>query len=585
MPWRDNDLENINIERIIYRGIQTKMNSPNLSIVPVGVDTEAYTTGKMFMIGTSYGDIFKPEEFPACFFTAKYRGTDFVSYNLKYEEGAFLQHLPADVLNILWKKQHCEHEGYSYSSIPKKLLTISKGKNAIRFWDMASFFGTSLDKAAQTFLGKQKIEVETKSFTPEYVKENYTLLSEYCIYDAILVRDLAQALISKFEQFGVYPRKLFSTAYISLEYFRNKCNMPTVKRFYDNQPELLTYAMQSYNGGKFEVTTKGFDTYYEYDINSAYPYEIANLLDTDFATVTKSSSYNHNAQYGFIKCKVNIQKDIYSPVAVKEGYTNIYPIGYYTKVLTKAEFDYLQSLGAKLEIINAYWLTFPIKRYPYKEQIELLYKTKSDLKKSGDTITYHLVKIFLNSLYGKFCQLIETEDKYRAGPAWHPIYASIITANTRIRVSQLQNKYPSIVAVFTDSVISTEPLPIPLSKELGAWDKAEQGEGVILGSGVYQIGDKVKFRGFETREKLTDLITNVKDGITITKRRPLSWREIVAHGWDTDTINEFKEIERKLNINFDHKRIWLEDYKTFLEVASRKVYSAPRIRTLRGWLL
>ena len=585
MPWNPDDNSLPTIDRIIYRGMRQDLHSPEISVLPVGVDTEAYTTGKMFMIGTSYGDIFTPEEFPHCFFTAKYRGSDFVSYNLKYEEGAFLQHLPADKLTQLWKQGKTEHNGYRYNSIPKKLLTIIRGKNAVRFWDMASFFLTSLDKASEQFLGKRKIEVDTKSFTPDYVSANWSKLSEYCIYDAILVKELACSLIKHFEGFGVYPRKLFSTAYISLQYFRNTCHMPTVKRFYDHYPELLTFAMQSYNGGKFEVTEKGFDNYWEYDINSAYPSEIANLLDTDWCTVVESKKYQYQAEYGFIKCKFEIRTDIHSPIAIKEKYTNLYPIGTITKVITKQEFDYLLELGIKPEIIKGYWLIFPIKKYPFRDEINKLYAHKSNLDKVKESMKYHLVKTILNSLYGKFCQLIQVGDKYRAGPSWHPIYAAIITANTRIKVTRKQNEYPCIVATFTDSVISTEPLTFPCSKELGAWDKSETGPGVLLGSGVYQIGDKVRFRGFESREKLTELINGVNETITICKRRPLSWREIVAHGWDTEDINEFREVERTLHVNFDHKRVWLNDWKTFLEVPTRKVQSVPRVMLPNGKIL
>lgn len=554
----------------------TKTVSPKESVVPVGVDTETLTTGKLFMIGTSYGDIFRPSDFPNCFFSSRYRGTDFVAYNLKFEEGSFLQHLPREVLETLRTDGKATHEGFTYTSIPKKLLSITRGKNSVRFWDMASFFGTSLDTAAQTFLGRSKIDIETKSFSPEYVTVHWEEIAKYCLQDAILVKDLAKALIAKFEEFGVFPQKLFSTAYVSLQYFRSKVKMPTVKRFWDNQPRLLEFAMQSYNGGKFEVIEKGFDDYWEYDINSAYPYEIANLLNTDFCTVIESDKYQHAAEYGFLDCSFFVPGDKYIPCAVKHHNLCLYPQGDIRKVITKQEFDYLESIGIKPTIHEGFWLRFPIRDYPYRKEILRLYQLKADLKKSGDKISYHLVKIFLNSLYGKFCQLIQIGDKFRAGAAWHPIYASIITANTRIRVTRMQNEYPSVVAVFTDSVISTKPLDLELSTELGEWAFSCSGSGVLVGSGVYQIGDKRRFRGFESREDLVELIKGADKVITITKKRPLGWREIVFHGWDTEGINEFIDVEKHLTPNFDRKRIWINDWETFRDVVSRKVSSIAR---------
>ncbi|GAG55162.1 unnamed protein product, partial [marine sediment metagenome] len=38
------------------------------SLSVIGFDTEAYRTGRCFMMSTSLGDTFKPKEFPACMF-------------------------------------------------------------------------------------------------------------------------------------------------------------------------------------------------------------------------------------------------------------------------------------------------------------------------------------------------------------------------------------------------------------------------------------------------------------------------------------------------------------------------------------
>ena len=47
------------------------------SIHPIGIDTEALTTGECFMYATSQGDVFKPEDWPGCMFNRKYRGKVF----------------------------------------------------------------------------------------------------------------------------------------------------------------------------------------------------------------------------------------------------------------------------------------------------------------------------------------------------------------------------------------------------------------------------------------------------------------------------------------------------------------------------
>jgi len=559
------------IEYRPYRWIGLK--EPTQSVQVLGLDTESYQDGRCFMIATSLGDVFQLDMFPACLFSRKYRNKVFVAYNLKYDEGSLLQVLPRENLKELWETGKTLWQGYTFWSIPRKMLKVSRGRNSITIYDLANFFQISLDKAANLFLSKSKLEMDTNLFTPRYVAENWIKIAEYCIQDAILVKELADCLIAKFESFGVKPQKLFSTAYVSWQYFSSKCRIPNIRRYWLFYRECLDYAMLAYAGGKFEVTEKGYDYYYEYDINSAYPHEIANLLDISDAVVWKSSRYERTATYGFIQCKLSIPPDLFHPVPLKRETVNVFPAGNFVKFITKAEYDYLKSRGARIEIIDAWWLRCKREVYPFREEVNRLYALKTQLKREGKIIDYHIVKILLNSLYGKFLQLVREGGKWKAGASWNVIYGAIITANVRIRVSEMQNRYPQVVAVHTDSIIAKEPLPIPTNGQLGEWTKEVEGEGIILGSGIYQIDGKTKFRGFDTRLDLMELVKTRRKKITLKTRRPFSWREVVFHNWDPELINRFEEIPRELRLDFDIKRLWIDDWERFNEVLDRKVES------------
>jgi len=146
---------------------------------------------------------------------------------------------------------------------------------------------------------------------------------------------------------------------------------------------------------------------------------------------------------------------------------------------------------------------------------------------------YNLAKIMLNGFYGKMVQAIPQPDgSIKAGTAWNPIYAAVITANVRIKMSQIQNTYwDKCLAVHTDSAILTVPMPKELvTREIGKWSLDCQGEALVVSCGIYQIGDKVKFRGFplrgnvslrellrqggeESYEKMGDLSTKWEDTI------------------------------------------------------------------------
>ena len=545
------------------------------SLDVIGLDTEAYTTGDCFMLATSLGDVFTPDQIPACFFTRKYRGKNFVCYNLKYDSGAILQNLSAESLKQLQKTDTCKDGKYMYKAIAYKYLSIRKQKNTVHIYDMLNFYESSLEVAAREFLGESKLNMDTEKFTPLYVMENWDKIAEYCIHDAILCKMLADRLIRMFESFNVYPKKLYSVAYVSYQYFRNTCAWVHVKRYWKNHKEVLDFAMQSYAGGKFEVTEKGTGHFHEYDIVSAYPYEISQLVDIRDARIIDSNVYEKEAIYGFLDCTIHIPVGVFSPVSLKRMNVNYYPVGLFRKVITKQEYDYLVMQNCSIKIHRGLWLMKKSLTYPYQYQVKKLMQWKDKFKQDNKDMEYHTVKIFLNSFYGKFVQLVKKHGHYKAGSSWNPIYGSIITANCRVRVSELQQKHPSIIAVHTDSIISMEKLQFPDTGHLGQFVHKVSGEGVILGSGVYQVGEKSKFRGFSTKIQLLDIIPKKGKTIDISKVRPYTWREVAHRDMDIEKINKFEKIPRILRLRFDNKRIWLKDYQDFSEVLHRNVYSVP----------
>jgi len=576
-------MKNVHISNIKYNCANYISNKyKQQSIEVIGIDTEAYEDGRCFMIATSNWHFWSMDEFPDCLWTREYRGKNFVAYNLKYDEGALLQFLPREPLEELRSEGRTKYLDYVITIIPRKCLTIRKGKNTATFYDMYNFYMGSLDYNAKKYLGEQKDDIETKKFSEEYVDQNYCSIALYCIQDAILVQKLGELLIHKFESLGVYPRKLYSTAYISYQYFRQNTKYVTVKRFWDTDKKLLEFALRSYNGGKFEVTQKGCDYYYEYDIVSAYPYEIANLIDITYSRVIWDQKYHKYARYGFLHVKMKIPVEVYSPVAIQTTGVNIYPVGEIEKIITMTEYEYLIAQGADITIIEAVWLHVDKSFKPYQKEIIKLAEMKHNFKRENNELDYHTVKIIMNSLYGKFCQLIDMGDYAKASACWNPIYAAVITANVRTKISEYQQKYPHVVAVHTDSIITTKPLELSKEGQLGDMVYELEGDGVILGSGMYQIGKKNKTRGFHLKNDLVDLVRDGKKYITIEEIRPYSWREVIFHNWEIDRINRFETVVKRLDVNFDKKRMWLKDWKKFDEVIGRKVQSLPRVATRYG---
>jgi len=556
---------------IRYRYSIRKPQSTQKRITVLGIDSESYDNGVPFMFAISDGTITTPEELFDTLFQHKYRGIKFVCYNLKYDEGSILHQFPSEVLQELRQKGKIKYNDYSVRSIPKKELVITniKQKHSIAFYDIAQFYGTSLNKASLYYLGKEKTDMPTKTFSRKYVKKAWQKLSKYCIQDAKLTEELADYFIDMLiTDFDIYPQKLYSTGYIAGLHFARTCDVIDVKRYYRYYKECLEYAYLSYAGGKFETYQRGFGIFYQYDINSAYPYEISNLQDIRTAKVFKSNEYQKDAAYGFINCRLMLSND-YSPIPLKIDNVNRYPIGSFSKIITKFEYDYLIERGDRVEIIDAWWIVCQAVEYPYKKEVERLFELKRRYKKT-DTLRYMLVKILLNSFYGKFIQVthkIPHEGRYEAGWLFNPIYGSVISANTRVRLCRVCEKYDKyIVAVATDSIVTTIDLHnngLDISDNLGDWKAEDEGYGVVVGSGVYQIGDNTHFRGYHGLNDLTNLVKNNRNriNISVNQRLVLSWRLVVFRNADPDLINRFTQNVKVLNLHFDRKREWDSGWK------------------------
>jgi hypothetical protein len=525
------------------------------------LDTETMPDGTPLMICSSEGDVWKVEDIPRCFFSRKYRGSTFFVYNLRFDAGVLLRWLPKKCLRDLIEYGVCEYEKYIVEYIPHKFLKIRTFKDNVKFFDLLQFYGCSLETASQKYLGEGKMEIETKKFTREYVDKHWDEIRRYCIRDAELTKRLAETLIRHLHRFGVDTDKFYSSAYLGSVYLRKKQAMNDVWKFWTRTPSVIEYALKSYRGGKFEMVKRGCAYMYEYDLRSAYPAELRNCVDLRHTYAIHSRKYETSAVYGFLKCRISVPDVLHHSVGMFEGNVQTYPVGAFTAYITKQEYDWLIQRGCDVEILDGWWIIPDRIEYVYRDVVDELYRLKEKYRGQNDMLS-HIAKIMLNGLYGKMIQMIpDLFGEVRAGPLFNPIHASVVTANVRLKVSDIQNQYPDdIVAVHTDSVISLRPLGIETKENIiGTWKYETEGIGVMILCGIYQVGSKVATRCYSV-EKDVDWFEYLRQGgkstkVKIVQTRAISWIESVQ--MEKYNPCEFVEEEKELDINIDRKRVWI----------------------------
>lgn len=125
-----------------------------------------------------------------------------------------------------------------------------------------------------------------------------------------------------------------------------------------------------------------------------------------------------------------------------------------------------------------------------------LYDLRRSLKRRG--IGYQIVlKLALNSLYGKLAQSLGYNERRGIKPPFHNlVYAGLITSFTRAKIMDAVLQHPSdIISIATDGVYSRRNLQLDEGSGLGQWEPAEFDKMTIIQSGFYWLkkGDEVKY--------------------------------------------------------------------------------------------
>lgn len=567
----------IDADRVVYLKPKLSDDRPVMNRVS-GFDSEAYTNGRPFMFCTSGGwigndrtppEIVLPRDIPYIFFERRYQNVNFMTYNLKYDSGAALWFLGQESLDELRVKGYTWYDDtIRVTYIPHKMLEIKRGSVAVRFWDIAQFYKMSLDMAAKTYLGQKKLDMRTKRFSEAYVIRYFHSIARYCIQDAILAEKLGVYLIDVLQEFDITASTIYSCASIAFKYFCRKSRFNTVYQYWKSDRDVIRYACDAYEGGKFEVTARGAFTGYEYDITSAYPYEIRNLVDISRAEVVYSETFIPGAAYGFIRCRIHNPDGVHLPCGpmlsqAGRNVLRVYPAGTFYMTITQEEYVYIQSLEkVEIEIFSAVFLFVKRRNYLYRSVIDDLFELKSRYK-GRDKMLYSVTKILMNSTYGKMCQCTEKyTGKVHLGPGFNPVHASVITANTRIKVTRVQNMLRNdCLAVHTDSVMTTRPIPDKMiSNRLGGFEYVTEGEGILIACGLYQLGDVCAWKGIrpadgDTWRKILQRF-KYRSAIPYSHLHVESWREAMAKNHPVTSINVFEKGKKEVDLNCDLKRRW-----------------------------
>lgn len=549
----------------------------------VGADTET-ENGNIFLIALSNGAKLQHPEISfesVARFLLRYEGYAIFFHNLQYDAECILKLLPEECLRQYKPPMELRFEcnGFIVRYIPKKRLTVSKGKHSVSCYDIAQFYDNkALVTAFNDHIGKPlpqeylDMKDKRKIFTVRYFLRHKKELRRYCFQDSKLVEELAIKWVDTFDkQFGFMVGKWISSGYLAEKVLiYNNISIPY---FHDISYGIQELAWLAFYGGRFELLIKGFiGRCWLYDINSAYPCALSKIPDITCGKWVDGDKIRPKAALGFYRIVASVDDSVkVAPFPFRTKNNMImFPVGKFETYVTLEELKAVEgdSRIAYKILDSRQFIPYKNCPYPFKEFIEKQYDRRLELKTKGDQLE-RAIKLVLNSMYGKMAQRVNN----RIGNLFSPAIAAFITGYTRAQLYRFvreNNLEEHVVAFATDSIAVKKEVPNLNSKKLGEMKLDKQANDVIfLSNGFYRFNGKWKQRGvgYDREKKIeiehldtwiggdgqlyikvkTTKTTHIKGGIVCNKIKD---------------IGKIEEYEKKINLNSDKKRFWLGDLKS-----------------------
>jgi hypothetical protein len=370
---------------------------------------------------------------------------------------------------------------------------------------------------------------------------------EYVERDTEITWKYSQLMQSRYNKLGTSFNATLPSS--SLELFRRNY-LP----FSVEQPpiEILEKLFTAYYGGRTEVFNLApqTGTINYIDVNSMYPFVMLKPFPNPNNYILKEKP--DLSKMGVCQCTLQIPNLRFGPVPYRTDRL-IFPIGKVTGAWTYEEIKAVLHRGGK--VLNYEWcIEFPDICFPFESFITALYKVKSESK---DEIERQAAKLFMNSLYGKMGEKIDSVEMMginnvpKDKPATcygefafvnmgrrypnhcNAIWAIYTTAYARLHLLEsmelIEQNGGEVFYTDTDSLMFRGKLP-NLGNKLGDWKL----EGVydfahFLAPKLYALSEKgnriVKAKGVPR-----DIAYKFFDEGKCSFSKPLRLRKVLARG-------------------------------------------------------
>lgn len=570
--------------QFVFKPKQQRMFSKKI----YGFDIETYNNNKSFYCASiynpdgSFDTFFDKDECIDHFRKKRFYKSIVCASNLKFDfAGLFFGKKEIKNFNMLWKsskmlwaKTYIKNGNFQRKPYGNTMLT---------FLDTFNYSPLSVANLGK-LLNLPKLEKPKFLGRKPANKAEATELITYNKRDAEISAKALQFFFKAFQKLGGDCCNTLASTAMSL--YRNK--------YLDNSymlhwPNELDDIFKGYYGGRTEAFARGgFKDYNYYDFNSLYPSVMINdFPDPNTKEISRENTdrYIHNFD-GMSLVTVDCPYMDYPLLPYRYDNKLIFPIGKFRSWQSHVELRKAVDLGYRIiKIHRSYY--YKDNCIPFHDYVRDLYALRMNYKNQNNPMEY-VIKILLNSLYGKFGQKFRGRDNFiplnhtveeleqlgefeiigeylriindsDPAPFCIPIWASYVTSYARLKLHEFILKSNPLY-VDTDSLITRKDFGD--SKALGKLKlEMKVSKGIIVKPKFYGLQTEsesyVKAKGVGVKMVWDDLIKLLVTG-QITYDKFMQWRESVRRGF---IPNEIQSITKRLGLD-DNKRSWGKDFNS-----------------------
>ena len=434
-------------------------------------------------------------------FSLSERGKLMVMYGMSYDVTMLLRKLPWKVLRVLCDSTQVRWRGYYIRYIPRKQLYISDGIRKAHIYDLLGFFQCRFTDAVIGMGIATREDLESVD-SMKASRANFTgvtdAIIDYSLEECRLLVELFLRLRKACQDAGIEPRSWDGAGAIAARLMRTH----EVGRFRAEFPELELPIRHAYFGGRIEAFQGGaYAPVFAYDINSAYPSVLKDAPCLAHSRLRETAEWVPDS-LGIWRVSWSLPRDtIAGPFPWREHDGSVlFPAdgeGWHWS----REVDVARSVyGTRISVARGYVLDQSCSHEPFGF-VPALYARRQTLEKTD--LRRHVIKLGLNSLYGKTAQRVGWGGKK---PPFHSlVWAGITTSETRAALAlATAGNIRSVLSMATDGILSTERLPIDTSNALGGWSGGAYDGAFVIQPGVAEVwrgSERVlKTRGFGPSE-------------------------------------------------------------------------------------